>query len=237
LVESAEFLDAFGAPQGGRTPEVAEVAPWRGRVPEDLISFWLAHGTGSYSSRNLWLTIAPEAEAILHRRLGSTLDRPAIFALGASGQLHLWTLSATHLMLDVGTGLVMDMTSLGRTAPVPYDAPDLARAVGVTTEAFISAYLQGRNEPEDFWATLFSLVSDDSDDSARPSVTRLERTLGGPLTEGEHFVSVDQTDPSSWRRTTLTKSCAELPSPLRFVRYALEGDQQVPLEETITLNP
>jgi hypothetical protein len=237
LVESAEFLDAFGAPQGGRTPEVAEVAPWRGRVPEDLISFWLAHGTGSYSSRNLWLTIVPEAEATLHRRLGTVLDKPAIFGLSAHGQLHLWTAASTHLMLDLGTGLVMDMTSLGRTAPVPYDAPDLARAVGVTTEAFVSAFLQGRTEPEDLWAVLFSLVSDDSEDSARPSVALLERTLGGPLTEGEHFVSADQTDVSSWRRTTLTKSCAELLSPLRLVRYVIEGEMQVPLEETITLNP
>jgi GAD-like domain len=237
LVDSTEFLDAFGSPQGGRIPQAADVAPWRGRVPEDLISFWLAHGTGSFGGRHLWLAMALEAEAILHRRLGSTLDRPPIFALGAHGQLHLWTSASTHLMLDLGTGLIMDMTSLGRTAPVPYDASDLARAVGVTTEAFVSAFLQGRNEPEDLWAVLFSLVSDDSEDSQRPSIALLERTLGGPLTEGEHFVSTDQTDLSTWRRTTLTQSCAELRSPLRLVRYVLEGDQQVPLEETITLNP
>jgi hypothetical protein len=237
LVDSTEFLNAFGSPQGGRIPQEADVAPWRDRVPEDLILFWRAHGTGSFGARNLWLIVALEAEAILHRRLGPTLDRPAIFAVSAHGQLHLWTSASTHLMLDLGTGLMMDMTSLGRTAPIPYDAADLARAVGVTTEDFVSAFLQGRDEPEDLWAVLFSLVSGDSEDSARPSTALLERTLGGPLTEGEHFVSSDPTDLPSWRRTMLTRSCVELPSPLRLVRYVLAGDQQVPVEETITLNP
>ncbi|MDD7974008.1 GAD-like domain-containing protein [Roseinatronobacter alkalisoli] len=237
MVDSIEFLRTFGSPQGGRLPQVTDVAPWHNRVPEDLITFWLAHGTGSYGGRNLWLTMALEAEDMLYRRLGPIFDRPAIFALGAHGQLHLWTTTSTHLMLDLGTGLIMDMTSLGRTAPIPYDAADLALAVGVTKEAFVSAFLQGRDEPEDLWAVLFSLVSGDSEDSERPSTALLERTLGGPLTEGEHFVSPDPTDPLSWRRTTLVQSCAELPSPLRLVRYVLAGEQQVPVEDTITLNP
>ncbi len=131
----------------------------------------------------------------------------------------------------------MDMTSLGRTAPLPYDADALAQASGVTTEAFIAAFLQGRTEPEDLWAVLFSLASGDPDDSGRPSTPQLERRLGGPLTEGEHFIANNPSDPASWRRTTLIRSCNDLPSPLRLVRYVLEEDQQVPVEDLIPLGP
>ncbi len=74
----------------------------------------------------------------------------------------------------------MDMTSLGRTAPLPYDADALAQASGVTTEAFIAAFLQGRTEPEDLWAVLFSLASGDPDDRGAPQPLSLSAGWAAP---------------------------------------------------------
>ena len=64
-----DFYKTYGQPENFETVPNNEVVSARGRLPDDLIDFWVKYGIGSYANGLFWLCIPSLIDPLLDRIL------------------------------------------------------------------------------------------------------------------------------------------------------------------------
>jgi hypothetical protein len=88
------FLEEMGPPCDRRDVPMSTIEHYRGRLPDQLISYWQEHGWGGYANGLFWTVDPHEYEPALQAWIGETpfmeRDSHHIIARGAFGDLYFW---------------------------------------------------------------------------------------------------------------------------------------------------
>ncbi|MDH0746587.1 DUF1851 domain-containing protein [Pseudomonas sp. GD03842] len=96
------FIDEFGPPSEKREVPASSIDRYRGKLPGQLLAYWVEHGWSSYA-RGLFWTVNPyEYEGIIKEWLECSGIPNAssynVIARSAFGDLYLWKNSASELI-------------------------------------------------------------------------------------------------------------------------------------------
>jgi hypothetical protein len=243
----SDFIKSYGPPRDGNRVVPEDVARYRGRLPDGLLALWTEFGVGSFAEGRYWICL-PDPYQMTFDELFSELGDLAVgdltlFGYSCVGEMHFWHRAGRHFTLDIATGLLMDVTSLQKTAPVPYDIDDLAAAIGVSPEEFRAAFLQSQEQPADFWMTLSSLADpapykDVLDDSGRPLIGQLRRGAGA-LSAGQIYFCENRADgnlASNYSVAELRALINAYPRRLLYARYTLTNGVQTVIETDVLIS-
>ncbi|MGY5803976.1 GAD-like domain-containing protein [Rhizobium hainanense] len=230
-----EFLAARGKPRETMQVSEAEAAKAHGRVPADLIAFWVEHGVGYYSDRNYHLCMPFIFDDYLSDILDNApnLRSEDFAAIGYSslGAIDLWHRKGRHFTLSLDVTLLMDLTSRRETDPPPHDLHELYSLAGIEMpENAVELFLVVRKAPEDIWNILMSATSSDTykfieDENGRQLLPQL-RKIHGSLSETEIYLREHPelaNLATSYRRVNLAEPLGRRPSSVHY-SFAVEID-------------
>jgi len=90
----AGFLEDFGPAIEQRHVPPSSIERYRGKLPDQLLSYWKEHGWCGYADGLFWTVDPQEYEPVLDAWIGDTpfMEKDAyhIFARSAFGELYLW---------------------------------------------------------------------------------------------------------------------------------------------------
>jgi GAD-like domain len=236
-----EFFSEFGRPNNTQIVPIDEAVSARGRLPCELIDFWIEHGIGSYANGLFWLCTPSLIEPILDHMLVNVPDlrgQLSAYAYDAKGVVYLWYKSGRSYVLFLPFALIDDQTSRRETAPVPYDLADIYRAAGIEMGPdAVENYLASRNAAEDIWSVLSSSASPetykhDLGDDLRPLPAALKEAHGS-LKYGEIYCRIPEkleNTSTSFEKINLVDAIRLLPDQIT-VSYAVEKDGQQDIVE------
>lgn len=88
------FLEKMGPPVEKRHVPRSSIERYRGRLPEQLLAYWEAHGWCGYADDLFWTVNPHEYEPVLEAWIGGTrfMDEDAyhVIARSAFGELYFW---------------------------------------------------------------------------------------------------------------------------------------------------
>jgi hypothetical protein len=236
-----EFFSEFGRPNNAQIVPSSEAVSARGRLPDDLIDFWIDHGIGSYANGLFWLCTPSLIEPILDRMLVNVPDlrgQLSAYAYDAKGVVYLRHKSGRNYVLFLPFAIIDDQTSRKETAPVPYDLADIYRAAGIEMGPdAVENYLASRNAPEDVWTVLSGSASPetykhDLGDDLRPLPAALKAAHGN-LQYGEIYCRIPgklENTSTSFEKINLVDAIPLLPDQIT-VSFAVEKDGQQDIVE------
>lgn len=157
----AEFLSEFGPAIERRDVPQSSIERYRGKLPNQLISYWEEHGWCGYADGLFWTVDPDEYDPVLEAWIGDTpfmeQDAYHIIARSAFGELYLW---------GEKTG-----NSLKIFAPGSYCIPRQSRFVGAQMDFGVRVFFGGLNRKSNDFADMFT-----------PAMRKL-----GPLTYNEMY--------------------------------------------------
>ncbi|MBP2561410.1 hypothetical protein J2857_004200 [Neorhizobium galegae] len=242
---AAEFLEARGKPHDARKISQDEAESGAGRVPEDLIEFWMQYGVGYYANRNYWLCTPVLFEGFFRRLLANVPELKAddlvAFGYSSLGTVNLWHRAGRHFTFSLDVGLLMDLTSRSRTDPPPHDLEEIYRAAGMDMpQNAVELFLEARSAPEDIWNILLAATSADTyraiyDDNGKALTPQLRRNLG-ELSQDEIYVrdrNAVENLADHYQKMKVSEAVSRVPGEIHY-SFAVEvaGQQQI-LSQTI----
>lgn len=240
-MSAEEFLRIAGRPENVRSVTSEEIKSALGRIPDELLEFYVNNGIGSYARELFWLCMPSIIDPILDKLLihiPELRGRLAAFAYDAKGVIYLWHMAGRHYVLYLPFGAIDDQTSRRETAPVPYDLADLFRAAGLEYGPEAEAeFLATRNTPEDIWSILLSGASienyaSDLGEELQSLPFALKEKLGA-LEYGEIYCRIPdraENAPASFERMKLVDSIRLLPESTTISRAIEKDGAQVIIE-------
>ncbi|MEG1039193.1 MAG: GAD-like domain-containing protein [Pseudomonas sp.] len=90
----ARFIEKFGAPIDRQEVPPSSIERYRGKLPDQLLEYWVEHGWCGYGDGIFWLVNPQEYEGVVASWLEGTefeeLDCYHLIARGAFGDLYFW---------------------------------------------------------------------------------------------------------------------------------------------------
>jgi hypothetical protein len=90
----AYFLEKMGPAIDKRYVPTSSISRYRGKLPDQLLTYWQEHGWCGYADGLFWTVNPQEYEPVLEAWIGDTQfmkqDAYHLIARGAFGKLHLW---------------------------------------------------------------------------------------------------------------------------------------------------
>jgi len=90
----ARFLEKFGGPVGRQEVPISSISRYKGKLPDQLLEYWAAHGWCGYGNGIFWLVNPQEYEGVVKSWIEGTIlsqrDTYHLIARGAFGDLYLW---------------------------------------------------------------------------------------------------------------------------------------------------
>jgi len=90
----ARFIEKFGEPIDRQEVPASSIERYKGKLPNQLLSYWAEHGWCGYGEGIFWLVNPQEYEGVVASWLEGTYlerrDNYHIIARGAFGSLYLW---------------------------------------------------------------------------------------------------------------------------------------------------
>ena len=247
MITKGEFIAEFGSPKDNNNVNSTDADNYRGRVPDELIEYWIKHGTGYYADRNYWTCLPQVFDEYFRVLLAKSniirADEFAAIGYSCMGSVDLWHRSGRHFTYDLATASLIDWTSMNRTAAIPYDIEDLANMADVTIEQATNAFLEGRKSPESVWNILYSMASDNFyqnifDEEYSLLIPQLESKYG-KLRSGEIFLrnrEIFLNTPNAYVKITIDKATKQVPEEIIYTKYIETQAGQSVIAERIHTN-
>lgn len=94
------FLDEFGGPIDHQNVPQSSIELYKGKLPNQLLTYWEEHGWGGYGKGIFWIVNPEEYRGVVASWLEGTLfenlDNYHLIARGAFGDLYLWGEQTGH---------------------------------------------------------------------------------------------------------------------------------------------
>lgn len=90
----ARFIEKFGDPIDRKEVPISSIERYRGKLPNQLLEYWVEHGWCGYGDGILWIVNPQEYEGVVASWLEGTkfadFDNYHLIARSAFGDLYLW---------------------------------------------------------------------------------------------------------------------------------------------------
>ncbi|SFF82169.1 hypothetical protein SAMN05518865_10535 [Duganella sp. CF458] len=143
------FLEKMGPAMDKRCVPAPSIERFRGKLPDQLLTYWAEHGWCGYADGLFWTVDPQEYEPVLEAWIGETpfMNRDAyhIIARGAFGELYFW---GEHTC-----------DSLKVFAPGSYCFPRESTFQNGDLDRGVRAFFSKRDREESDYADLFSSAS------------------------------------------------------------------------------